>query len=124
MIGAQTVKDMLAAGISKFQKPYDIAATRIQLVFYIKEETVMYLTCIDGLPKNTVQLRDVIGKNIYNSMVGAHIKKMITGLADSTGRDRTKVNLFADLDDKHNVRVWLREESVIIREVLDDELTN
>lgn len=124
MLNAQTIRDLLAKGISRFEKPYGTASTRIQLVMYIDaHETVQYITCIDTEPKNTVQLKDLIGRNIYNPMVAGHIKKLITTMAQKHGSAPREINLMVDIDNENQVVVYVRKDKQIISKVADGELT-
>lgn len=122
MIKPQQIIEVISKGIAKFAKTYDVPAASVQLGFRLDaKENMVYFTSIDDVPRNTVKLSDLIGNNIYNSIVNNHIKKLIQKFSVDSNISLARTNLVARI--KHNnVQIELKNENHLIREINAEEL--
>ncbi len=116
----EQVKKIVISGISKYAMQSKISAGTVQIVFKIsKEGDLQFIACIDNIPKNSLPLDYLIGKNVYNFVVKTKIRKLLRKYASDNNCETWQINMLTFIKSDDAISIFIRNEGTIIREVTD-----
>lgn len=116
------IEKMIKTAIEKFEKPFHVTPLRIQLVFRLQEEKVLYILYVDKQPKNTVTLKQLIGWNLYNGKVDKMIGELLRRTAITNNIDKDDIRIMAEYGEEVKLKMMNKTEEV--RELTPEELLN
>ena len=122
MANEQQVIDILQKGIGKYANFYNKEERKVQIMFRLNTQNkIDYITCIEFNMKNSIQLKDIIGANIYNFKVHSHIEEVLKRFAKELNVENG-ISLIASINEEKNISLWLFQGLEKIRQVRSDEL--
>lgn len=124
MITTQQINAVIRKGLQRFEKPYQVPAEKIQIVFTLAEGKVQYIMCIDQKRTNTVTLKQLIGANVYNPLVESKIKALLEKYSRENSAKAEGLNILAGMKAEDHVYYALRQNEEIIRAIDPGELSN